>query len=117
MPDAIRYYVDEHVSKAIIEGLRRRGVDVMTVREADMLGATDEEQLAFARGQRRVLFTQDADFLRLHAAGVPHAGIAYAHAHRATTGAVIRGLMLLHDVLEAADMEGQVEFLPVWEQE
>jgi hypothetical protein len=30
-------------------GLRQRGIDVLTVPEASLLGAADEEQLAFAR--------------------------------------------------------------------
>jgi hypothetical protein len=34
--------------------------------------------LAFAAAHRRVLITADADHLRLHAAGVPHAGILFA---------------------------------------
>ena len=31
--------MDEHISKAITEGLRRRGVNVLTAQEADMLGS------------------------------------------------------------------------------
>jgi len=47
----IRYYVDEHVSRAVVRGLRQRGVDVLSVPEANMLGASDEEHLAFARNE------------------------------------------------------------------
>ncbi len=35
-----------------------------------MLGASDEEHLAFALAEGRVIFTQDADFLRLAAEGM-----------------------------------------------
>ena len=70
----IRLYVDEHVPRAVVQGLRRRGVDVLTVPEAGRLGASDEEHLAFARGEGRVVFTQDGDFLRLAAAGSPMPG-------------------------------------------
>ncbi len=75
-----------------------------------MLSASDEEHLARARSEGRVLFTQDDDFLRLHAAGVEHAGIAYAPQGTAV-GDVIRGLMLIYQVLEAEGMEGHVEYL------
>ncbi len=34
----IRLYTDEHVPKAVIRGLRQRGIDVLTVPEADMMG-------------------------------------------------------------------------------
>src|SRR6478672_9344874 len=75
---SIRYYVDEHVGNAIVQGLRRRGVDIVTVIEAGMSGEADDAQLAFARNRGRVIFTQDGDFLRLAASGISHAGIVYA---------------------------------------
>ena len=74
---SVRYYVDEHVGIAIVRGLRRRGVDVITVTEARMRGRSDEAQLAFALQAGRVTFTQDRDFLRIVASGIPHAGVVY----------------------------------------
>jgi hypothetical protein len=58
------------------------GVDVLTVPEAGLLGADDETHLAKAMSEGRVLYTQDEDFLRSHAAGVEHAGIVYARQGR-----------------------------------
>ena len=52
-------------ARALAEGLRRRGIDVTTTAESALEGATDDDQIAFAREQGRVIFTQDADFLRL----------------------------------------------------
>ena len=69
MAESIRYYADEHVAKAVVRGLRRRGIDVRTVAEAGLRGATDEEHLGLARSEGRVLFTQDDDFLPLDARG------------------------------------------------
>lgn len=63
-----------------------------------------------ARAEGRVLFTQDEDFLRLHAAGVEHAGIAYAP-QGASVGEIVRGLMLIYQILESDDMTGHVEYL------
>ena len=51
----IRYYTDENISRAVINGLRQRGVDVLSVPEAGMLGASDEEQLTFALENKRVI--------------------------------------------------------------
>lgn len=110
MAERIKLYTDEHVPRAVVRGLRERGVDTLTVSEAGMLGANDEELLAFARSEGRVFFTQDDDFLRLHASGVKHAGIVYAQ-QPTTIGDVIYGLMLVIEVLDPAEMESHVEFL------
>ncbi len=64
--------------------------------------------MALAEG--RVILTQDADFLRLHALGVHHAGIVYAHQQTAV-GEIIRGLMVIVEVLEPREMIDHVEFI------
>jgi predicted nuclease of predicted toxin-antitoxin system len=110
MGQPISLYADEQVARAVVRGLRLRGLDVLTTAEAGLLGAPDEVHLALAQSQGRVILTQDDDFLRLHAAGAAHAGIIYA-AQGTRVGDVIRGVMLIHDTLEAEDMAGHVEFL------
>jgi len=106
----VRYYTDEHVAKAVARGLRQRGVDVLTVAEANRLGAADEEHLAYAFAEGRVVFTQDNDFLRLASLGKTHAGIVYAPQHT-PIGEIITGLMLIYHVMEAEEMMGNVEYL------
>ena len=71
---------------------------------------TDEHVAGQARTEGRVLFTQDPDFLRLHAARAAHAGIVYAP-QGTSMGDIIRGLMLIHQVLEPEDMKDHVEYL------
>ncbi|MGB4780872.1 DUF5615 family PIN-like protein [Candidatus Methylomirabilis sp.] len=110
MGQKIRFYADEHVAKAVVRGLRQRGVDVLMALEAGMLGFPDEDHLKRARNEGRVILTQDDDFLRLHAAGMVHEGIVYAP-QQTPVKDVIRGLMLIHQVLDAEEMHGQVEFL------
>ena len=110
MAEWVRLYTDEHVSKVVVKGLRQRGVDVMMVSEAGMLGASDEDHLKLARREGRVLFTQDEDFLRLHASGVEHAGLVYAH-QQTPVGQVIHGLMLVYEVLTADEMTGHLEYI------
>ena len=106
----VRFYLDEHVPKAVVRGLRVRGADVITVADAGMLGASDEDHLSLAQREGRVIFTQDADFLRLHTAGADHAGVAYAP-QGTRVGNVIQGLLLIHQLLDADEMRGHVEFL------
>ena len=107
---AVRFYVDEHVAKAVVGGLRRRGIEVVRVRDVDRLGDDDRDHLAFAHREGLVVFTQDADFLRLAAATDAHAGIVYAP-QGTFIGDVIRGLVLIAGVLDAEDMAGHVEYL------
>ena len=98
------------MSRAAIRELRERGIDVLSVPKASMLGALDEENLAFALAEGRVIFTQDADFLRLAAAGHEHAG--FANARQGTSvGDIIQGLMLIVQVLDAGEMKGKFEYL------
>lgn len=111
MAGTIRFHLDEHVAGAVALGLRLRGIDVSSTVEADLTAATDEQQLAFAAGQGRVLVTHDADFLRLHAAGHSHAGIVFCRQRDATVGGLVRGLVLIHALLAPEEMVSRVEFL------
>lgn len=111
MADPIRFYTDENVARAVVDGLRRRSVDVLTCQEAGMMGAMDEDHLEFATERQRVIFSQDDDFLRLHAKGISHAGVVYAH-QRVPTGVIIQGLLLIYQVLKPDEMTNHVEFIP-----
>ena len=75
----IRYHLDESVPNSVANGLRLRGIDVTTTKEAGLLEASDEEHLQWAHEQGRVVFSCDDDFLRLASQGVPHSGVAYCH--------------------------------------
>ena len=110
MSEEIKYYTDEHVPSTIVAGLRRRGVEVLTTVEAGRLGASDEAQLALATQQKRVLFTQDDDFLSLHATGIEHSGIVYVH-QGASIGYMVRGLHFIYQVLSLEEMTNHIEFL------
>ena len=78
--------------------------------EAGLLSAPDTAHMQQACAEEGVIFTQGSDSLRLHAAGHPHCGIVYAP-QGTSIGETIHGLMLLHQVLDADEMEEHVEFL------
>jgi hypothetical protein len=113
-------YLDEDsMDRGPIDGLRAGGVDVVTAGEAGRLGAADEEHLAFAASQSRVLCTANvADFAPLHArwlrAGRRHPGIVIILRHRMPVGTQIRALLGLAQALSPEDMEGRVEYLRNW---
>lgn len=111
MSGRIKFHLDENVSNAVAEGLRRRGISVTTTPEENLSGATDEEQLAFALSQERVLFTQDDDFLRLNQTNTAHAGITYCHQGSRSTGEIVKTLALIWEWVDPDDMVGQVEFI------
>ena len=102
---------DEHIPYPVIEGLRRSGVDVTTVQQLDLRGALDRVILQTARQQGRVIYTNDTDFLRLHAAGADHSGIIYHHMRVYSVGEAIRRISLACDVLSAEEMLDRVEYL------
>jgi predicted nuclease of predicted toxin-antitoxin system len=111
MPRTIRFHLDENCHRGLAEGLRRRGIDVTTTPEAGLLSATDEEQAAYCLKAGRVIVTQDRDFLRLNAEGVPHAGIAYCDKDTKSIGEMIFGLVRMWEGLEPEAMPGRVQFL------
>jgi predicted nuclease of predicted toxin-antitoxin system len=111
MAEKIRFHLDENVDAAIADGLRRREIDVTTTPEVKLLGVSDEEQVAFALPQGRVIFTHDADFLRLHRQGVEHAGIVYCHQGRKSIGEMVKSLVRISELQTSESMYKHVEFI------
>jgi predicted nuclease of predicted toxin-antitoxin system len=109
--DAIRFFFDQHVAGAVVRGLRRRGVDVLTAHEAGRCGIPDPEQLQFATENERVVMTFDPDYLALHRSGVQHAGIAWCPATQYTIGELVQLLYLLYMVTDRDAMRNHVEYI------
>jgi predicted nuclease of predicted toxin-antitoxin system len=110
MSDTIRFQADEHIPTAVIAGLQRRGIDVLSTPKAGLLGATDKVQLAVATQQQRVFVTQDDDFLSLHNQGVEHSGIVFVQSGK-SIGYMVRGLHFIYQMMTAEAMHNHVEFL------
>jgi hypothetical protein len=115
---SVRLYLDEDaISRSLIRALRARGVDVLTAQEAEQIGVSDEEQLAYATAQGRTLFTYNTrDFAVLHAEYASHqqthAGIIVSD--QLQVGLIVRRLLKLIDARSAEDMENWLEFLGRW---
>jgi hypothetical protein len=116
----VRVYFDaDSMQRAVVAGLRARGVDVTTALDAGMTDRSDEDQLEFARSQGRVLFSFNAShFCRIHsellAQGETHAGIILAPQQRYSIGERARRLLRLIAAKTAEEMRGQLEFLGDW---
>ena len=112
----LQYYFDHHVPRAIAEGVRQRGVDVLTAAEDGTHTWQDVDLLERAAALGRVLFTYDQDFL-MEAAhrqqhNIPFAGIIWASG-RHSVGRYIRELELIAKVSSPADLAGRVEHIPL----
>lgn len=111
MPKTIKFHLDENCDPRIATALRRRGVDVTTTPEMGLLHAEDERQVSHATSEGRVIFTRDADFLRIDALGLEHPGIAYCHPKSWSLGEIIRRLLLIWEIYEPEEMRNRVEYL------
>ncbi len=104
---------------ALVAALRKHGLDVSTALEAGATAETDEQQLAFATAQGRVLYSHNVgDFCRLHAQwlshGQSHAGILLAHQEQFSVGERMRRILRMADCLSAEEMRNRLEFLTDW---
>lgn len=76
----MRFLLDEDLPPKAAEAARGLGLDVVSVHELARMGLTDEQQLAFAASEGRILVTRNRDdFITLtrtfYATGRAHAGI------------------------------------------
>src|SRR5579862_624339 len=105
---SVALYMDHNVQAAITNGLRKRGVDVITCAEDGMDLSSDEQVLVRATLLERAVFTQDDDFLDLAATWLKNArdfsGVIFARQLGITIGQAIGDLEIIAKVLEPADM-------------
>lgn len=111
MNKRLRFHLDEHLPHAIATALQRRGVDITTTPEAGLRQTDDLAQLEFVNREKRTLVTQDSDFLRYHAQGVQHAGIAYCKKDSRTIGQIVEALYLMYEVMTPEEMKNKIEYL------
>ena len=107
----VRFYLDENVQIAVAEQLRRRGIDVVTVRDLGLLGDEDVNHLERATKLGRVLCTHDSDYFELVDSGIEHNGIVIGQQHRHSIGDWVRFLELVYGVYEAEDMHNVIEYV------
>jgi predicted nuclease of predicted toxin-antitoxin system len=111
MSERICFHLDENVDPAIALGLRRYGINVTTTRDAGLRSQSDQMQLSFIQQSKRVLFTQDSDFLIIASGESDHPGITYCRKSTRSIGEIIEALILVYEVMTPEEMVGRVEFL------
>ena len=105
-----RYHLDENMHNAIAQGLRQRGIEVTTTKEAGLISSSDEEQLD-AHREGRVIVTHDDELIRLHYQNLPHSGIAFARARQHSISDIVNALTSVHRRYSAEAMIGHIEYL------
>ena len=110
----IHLYFDEDVSVGIVENLRTRGFDVISVRDADALGRSDDEQMLYAVSQKRAIVTHNrVDFEKQHIKflenGMQHYGVIVAKRRRDME--VVAKLLELLDTVTAEEMKNQLRYI------
>jgi hypothetical protein len=109
--------MDHHVPKAITNGLRLRGVDVLTAYEDGASQLNDSELLDRANELKRVLFTQDDDLLveaaRRMREGIHFYGLIYAHQLLVSIGTCVQDLETIAKAGEEIDISNRLQFLPL----
>lgn len=116
----IRLYLDEDsMDRDLVRALLARGLDVTSVRDTNMAGYDDTQQLEYATAHGRVLYSSNVrDFHRLHyeymEARRSHSGIILVSQQRFSIGEQLRRILTLVSSLSAEAMKDRLEFLSSW---
>ena len=111
-----KLYMDVHVRQAVTDGLRLRGVDVLTAQEDGAAEFEDAELLDRASALGRVLFSQDDDLLReakkRQQSGATFAGVIYGHQLNVTVSQTIDALELIAKAGEPNEWLNTTIYIP-----
>jgi len=113
MPSPLKFHLDECIfSYQVLAGaLRRKGIDVTTAADVNLLSAPDHIHLRFAVSQQRALFTFDADYLEMAGLPIEHAGIIYCHQRKHSFSTIIRLLIMYWETYSSEELLGKLEYL------
>ncbi len=115
----MKFLADENLNANITRGLQRQlaTLDILTVQQAGLRGASDADVLARAADQGRVVWTHDAQTMpgaafELVSEGLPMPGVIVIPSTLALAR-VISDLRLIVEAGRPSDFEKQVVFLPL----
>lgn len=95
---------------SVAEGLKRRGISAFSAKDLGKLGMTDQKQLETAIQNEALIFTHDADFLRI-ASEEKHLGIIYVHQRKLSVGECVRKLKVIAETIQPQEMRNKIIFL------
>jgi hypothetical protein len=113
----VALYTDHHVQRAIVDGLRKREVDVLTTVEDGTGRMPDPDLLDRATSLGRILLTYDHDLLveaqQRQARDIAFSGVIFIRPLRLAIGSCLADLELIAKAGEPEDFAGQVVYLPL----
>jgi hypothetical protein len=108
--------MDHHVHQSITDGLRHRGIEVITAFEDGKERESDEVLLERATALNHILVSQDDDLLKIakrwQQSAREFTGIAYAIQQHIDIGGTIEYLELIAHVKTADEMRNNIEYIP-----
>ena len=114
---AVGLYMNANVPRAVTNGLRLRGVDVLTAQQDGSAGLSDSDLLDRAGLLQRVVFTFDDDLLAIatqrQREGITFYGVIYAHPLHISIGTCIHDLEIIAKAAQPEDLANRTEFLPL----
>jgi len=109
--------MDVHVRAEVTEGLRQRGVDVLTAQEDGSRRPSHPALLDRATALGRVLFSRDDDLLaeatRRQTSGDRFGGVIYAHQLSVGVGRCVTDLELIAKASDPEEVANTVTYLPL----
>ena len=61
----MRFIADENIPNALILAIRRKSYSIKDIKEENLIGISDQELLAIAKKEQRIIITFDKDFTNL----------------------------------------------------
>jgi hypothetical protein len=114
---ALALYMDVHVPMAVTEALRRRGLDILTTQDDGTSKKDDAHLLQRATDLKRVLFSQDHDFLKITSEwqrqGRPFSGVVHAPQRGVSLGGLADDLELILTCCAPEELQDSVIYLPL----
>lgn len=113
----VSLYMDHNVVRAVVEGCRSKGLDVLTAYDDGWHERSDSDILERAGSMSRVVFTQDTDFIVLaserQTLNTPFSGVIFGRHGSMSVRKVIDDLVLICHTLTNEELANQLIWLPL----
>jgi predicted nuclease of predicted toxin-antitoxin system len=113
----LRFYFDQHMPRAVVLGLQRRAIDVLTTQDEGTGRWRDERLLERSTELDRVFVTEDEDLLaiahRWMEVARPFTGLVRTREPKRLIGRTIEDLLIVAHCYDPQEIANQVVFVPL----